>query len=48
MPDARRRARAAPQLRLIYACNSPQELLMKKELDAFAAGYYGKFKARAF
>lgn len=34
------------QLRLIFACNSPEDLLMKKELDAFAAGYYGKFKVR--
>ncbi|KAK9836974.1 hypothetical protein WJX81_003867 [Elliptochloris bilobata] len=32
------------KLRLILACNSPEDLLMKKELDAFAAGYYGKFK----
>ena len=35
---------ACLQLRLIFACNSPEDLLMKKELDAFAAGYYGKFK----
>ena len=34
------------QLRLIFACNSPEDLLMKKELDAFAAGFYGKFKVR--
>ena len=37
---------ACVQLRLIFACNSPEDLLMKKELDAFAAGYYGKFKVR--
>lgn len=36
----------AAQLRLIYACNSPEDILMKKELDALAAGYYGKFKVR--
>jgi hypothetical protein len=36
-----------PQLRLIYANDSPADVLLKQQLDAMAAGYYGKFKARA-
>jgi ferredoxin-NADP reductase len=35
------------QLRLIYASDSEEELLMKQHLDALAAGYYGKFKVKA-
>ena len=32
------------QLRLMYASNSPGDVLLKQHLDALAAGYYGKFK----
>ena len=34
----------ALQLRLVYASNSMEDVLMKLHLDAMAAGYYGKFK----
>ncbi len=36
----------ALQLRLVYASNSMEDVLMKLHLDAMAAGYYGKFKVR--
>ncbi len=32
------------QLRLVYASNSMEDVLLKLHLDAMAAGYYGKFK----
>ena len=35
------------QLRLIYANDSPADVALKQDLDALAAGYYGKFKVRA-
>lgn len=35
---------SALQLRLVYASNSMEDVLMKLHLDAMAAGYYGKFK----
>lgn len=34
----------AVQLRLVYASNSMEDVLLKLHLDAMAAGYYGKFK----
>ena len=36
----------ALQLRLIYANDSPADVALKQDLDALAAGYYGKFKVR--
>ena len=32
------------QLRLVYASNGMDDILLKLPLDAMAAGYYGKFK----
>ena len=32
------------QLRLMFAANSVNELILKQHLDSLAAGYYGKFK----
>ncbi len=37
---------SALQLRLVYASNSMEDILMKLHLDAMAAGFYGKFKVR--
>ena len=34
------------QLRLVYASNGMDDILLKLPLDAMAAGYYGKFKVR--
>ncbi len=34
------------QLRLMFAANSVEDLLLKQHLDSLAAGYYGKFKVR--
>ena len=34
----------AVQLRLVYASNGMDDILLKLPLDAMAAGYYGKFK----
>lgn len=32
------------QLRLMFAANSVNDLILKQHLDSLAAGYYGKFK----
>ena len=34
------------QLRLVYASNGMDDILLKLPLDAMAAGYYGKFKVK--